>query len=130
MRHVRLLAVALPLLAAVTVLAVFFWGSSPWRAGASDFETGTLQMTVYWNGAPANPGWLAGSDRVVMRLVPRQVGALWGRSLRQRHSEQRPARVLAPVPGAVARATVKAPTAARPPSRRGRNARIMGSSGR
>jgi len=59
MRHVRLLAVALPLLATVTVLAMFFWGSSPWRAGVSDFETGTLQRTVYWNGALANPGWLA-----------------------------------------------------------------------
>jgi hypothetical protein len=52
MRHVRLLAVGLPLLAALVALGIFFWGSSPWRAGASDFETGVLEGTVLWNGAP------------------------------------------------------------------------------
>jgi hypothetical protein len=52
---VRPLLLVAPLLVATiaaTLVAVFSPEAPPRRAGAVDFDTGTLQGTVSWNGTP------------------------------------------------------------------------------
>jgi hypothetical protein len=53
MRPLLLIAPLFVVTVAAVFLAVFSPEAPPRRVGATDFDTGNLQGTVYWNGTPA-----------------------------------------------------------------------------
>ena len=59
MRPLLLIAPLLVVTVAAVFLAVFSPEAPPRRAGATDYDTGALQGTVLWNGAPVSSSWLS-----------------------------------------------------------------------